>query len=235
VSRSDLPQSGDGPSEPDAAPSEQSGEPANAEPAAEAAGADAGVGPAAAEAGGEPTGTAEPVGGKRAFLLITAAAVVVLAVIGVAIYMLVNNDDTGNTAAGQVPTIENPGGPVPTTSATTPPPPSSTPPMSIPSSTSATTGVSTGGGDAGDAQSVAEQAVTAISTADVNTLAQLSCDPTTAGGEDTFPAGAKAEVVGEPKVSGDTASIDVKLTFDGAEPAVVPMPLTKKDGRWCIP
>jgi hypothetical protein len=166
-------------------------------------------------------------------VLVSAAAVVVLALIGVAIYLLVSDDSSDDTAARPVPTIEDSGSAGTTTSTTTPPagPTSS---LTLPPSTGASTEVTAGGADSGDAQSVAEQAASAISSADTSTLSQLSCDPSTAGDEDTFPAGAKAEVVGEPKISGDTATIDVKLTFDGAEPAVVPMPLTKQDGRWCI-
>jgi hypothetical protein len=53
--------------------------------------------------------------------------------------------------------------------------------------------------------------------------------------EDTFPADAKATVVGEPKVTGDTATVDIELTIGNSEPTTVPMPLTKKDGRWCVP
>jgi len=221
VSRSDLPESESGDGQ-DAVPAEpaptESEAPAETEPAVPA----------------EDTVTeesAEPVAGRRSIVLISAAAVVVLAVIGVAIYLLVNNDSSEDTAARPVPTIENSG--APDTTSTTTPPAGTTPSLSLPPSSGASGGV-TGGGDAGDPQSVAEQAASAISSADVATLTQLSCDPSTAGGEDTFPTGAKVEVVGEPKIKGDTATIDVKLTFDGAEPAVVPMPLTKQDGRWCI-
>jgi hypothetical protein len=213
----------------ESAGAEAAGE-SSAEQTAELTGAEA----AAEPSGVQPATAAEPVAGRRAILLVSAAAVVVLAVIGVAVYLLVRDDSSGETAAGQVPTIQDSGEPGTSTSTTTPSPSSSTPPMTVPSSTGASTEVAGSGGDVGDAQDVAEQAVSAISSADVSTLAQLSCDPTTAGDEDSFPAGAKAEVVGEPKISGDTATIDVKLTFEGAEPAVVPMPLTKQNGRWCI-
>jgi hypothetical protein len=218
VSRSDLPESDDGqdsvPTEPaDEVPAEPADEPTATEPAASA-----GTG-----------ASAEPVEGRRSILLISAAAVVVLAVIGVAIYLLVSDDSSDETAARPVPTIGDSGAPDTTTSTTTPPA-GTTPSFTQPSSTGASTEVAA----ADDPGSVAELAATAISNADVATLTQLSCDPSTAGGEDTFPTGAKVEVVGEPKVSGDTATIDVRLTFDGAEPAVVPMPLTKQSGRWCI-
>lgn len=208
MSRSDLPEPEDG-----AVPTEPADEPTVTEP----------------DASTEPVASAEPVAGRRSILLISAAAVVVLAVIGVAIYLLVSDDSSDEAAARPVPTIGDSGAPDTTTSTTTPPA-GTTPSFTQPSSTGASTDVSA----AGDPQSVAELAASAISNADVATLTQLSCDPSTAGGEDTFPTGAKVEVVGEPKVSGDTATIDVRLTFDGAEPAVVPMPLTKQGGRWCI-
>lgn len=237
MSRSDLPEP-----ENNAAGQDEPAESVESAEATELAGTEAAAESSAEQTteltGGEtavqPAVAAEPVAGRRAILLVSAAAVVVLVVIGVAIYLLVRDDSSGETASGQVPTIQDSGEPGTSTSTTTPSPSSSTPPMTVPSSTGASTEVAGSGGDVGDAQDVAEQAVSAISSADVSTLAQLSCDPTTAGDEDSFPAGAKAEVVGEPKISGDTATIDVKLTFEGAEPAVVPMPLTKQNGRWCI-
>jgi hypothetical protein len=82
---------------------------------------------------------------------------------------------------------------------------------------------------------VAEQAATAITNADVKTLAQLSCDPASAGEEDTFPTDATVEVIGEPQVDGETATITVRVTIKGVDPTEIPMPLTKQDGRWCIP
>jgi hypothetical protein len=91
------------------------------------------------------------------------------------------------------------------------------------------------GEDASAAQSVAEQAANAISSADAETLVQLSCDPSQVGSEESIDTDTKVEVVGEPQITGDTATVDVEVTVPGAEPAVVPMPLTKKDGRWCIP
>jgi hypothetical protein len=81
---------------------------------------------------------------------------------------------------------------------------------------------------------VAEQAASAISDADMTTLAELSCDPASVGDEDTFPPDAKVEVVGEPEITGDAASVNVKVTIGQQPPATVPMPLIKQDGRWCI-
>jgi len=166
---------------------------------------------------------------RRKVWLFSIAAVVVLIVAGVVIY-LVTRDDSTDTASGPgVPTIEGSHQPTspegqaqPPTGATgtiTAPPSAPAPPP----------------GDAGDVQSVAEQAATAISNADVETLTQLSCDPSAAGEEDTFPTDAKVEVIGEPQITGDTATINVRVTIEGAEPAEIPMPLTKRDGRWCIP
>jgi hypothetical protein len=185
------------------------------------------------EPGTDESTSSEPSGGRRLVLLISVAAVAVLAVIGVVVYQLTSGDDAADEAAGEVPVIT--GSAVPTSTIPAPPPAGSTPPPLTTSSSATSAAPPPEGADAGAAQSVAEQAAAAISGADVATLNQLSCDPTTAGGEETFPADAKAEVVGEPKIDGDTATIDVQLTLEGAEPTVVPMPLTWQDNRWCIP
>ena len=179
------------------------------------------------EAGNEETGPAE---GRKKVLIISVVAVVVLVVAGLVIYLLAGGDDPEDQAGqpGDVPTIT--GSATPTTEATT------TGASVAPPATA--TGV-TGGPEAPqeeqEAESVAEQVATAISGADVSTLNELSCEPGSAGTEESFPADAKAEVVGEPKITGDTATVDLKLTIGQNEPTTVPMPLTKKDGRWCIP
>jgi hypothetical protein len=161
--------------------------------------------------------------------------VVVLVVAGIVTYLLTSGDDSaGQAEPRDVPTIT--GSPAPTGEATSPGA-SVAPPATATGVTGATSAPKAPEApkDAQDAGSVAEQVATAISGADVSTLNELSCEPGSAGTEETFPADAKAEVVGEPKITGDTATVDLKLTIGQNEPATVPMPLTKKDGRWCIP
>ncbi len=184
----------------------------------------------------EPTGAPSADGGgaddgaagdrsRRRVALISVAAVVVLAVVGVVVYLLTSGDDDPGTAdrGRDVPTITD--SPVPSTKTPTSTPASAAPP--------ATATGAVEGADA--AESVAQQAASAISSADITALTALSCDPSSVGTEETFPSDAKAEVVGEPQITGDTATVDIKLTLAGAEPTTVPMPLTLKDGRWCVP
>lgn len=174
--------------------------------------------------------SAGPAASRPTALLISIAAVVVLAVVGVVVFLMTGDGSDEDKAARPVPTIED--SDPPTGTIPSPPADGSTPP---PLSTATSAAPPPPAGEAGEAQAVAEQVATAISDADMATLTQLSCDPSTAGDEDTFPADATAEVVGEPVIEGDTATIEVRLTIAGAEPTVVPMPLTKQGDRWCIP
>lgn len=173
----------------------------------------------------EATGT--PAGRKKV-VLVSVAAVVVLVVAGVIVYLLTSGDDDapGNAAQGRdVPSIT--GSPAPTTPGETTGA-SVAPPATATGATGAPEEVDAAG-------TVAQEAAAAISSSDVNALNQMACDPSNPATEDTFPADAKATVVGEPKITGDTATVDLELTIGDSEPAVVPMPLTKQDGRWCIP
>jgi hypothetical protein len=172
-----------------------------------------------------------PAKGRRKVPLIAAAVVVVLVVAGVVIYLVTGNDDPADTADPGVPTIEGSAGPTTTVPPSTPA--GSTPPPLSTSSSPAPT-ESPAGDDAGAVQSVAEEAAKAISDTDMQTLAELSCDPSTAGTEDTFPDNTRIEVVGEPQIEGDVATIDIRVTVPEAEPAVVPMPMTRQNDRWCI-
>lgn len=172
------------------------------------------------------TEEAEPTTGRRTVMLVSAAAVVVLVLAGVVIYALTSGDDSGGDAQGRdVPTIT--GSPAPTT-----PEPSTGATVAPPATATGATGPA---GEPAAAGSVAEEAAAAISSSDVDALNQMACDPSNPATEETFPADAKAKVVGEPQITGDTATVDLELTIGDSEPAVVPMPLTKKDGRWCIP
>lgn len=161
----------------------------------------------------------------RKVLLFSVAAVVVVAVAGLVGYLLTRDDSPETTAGPSVPTIEGPsapGGSAPGGST-----PEGTPEQSASLAPTA--------GDTDEAQSVAEQAATALSSADADTLIELSCDPSAATSDDTLPEDATVEVVGEPVIDGDTAKVTVRVTVPGVEPAEVPMPLIKQDGRWCIP
>jgi hypothetical protein len=163
---------------------------------------------------------------RRTVWLITAVSVAVLMVAGVVVYLLTSGDDSSAEPGPDVPSISASGAAEPTTSSQA---------SSAPPANTATGAVAGAEPEAAQAQTVAEDAATAISNADVAALTKLSCDPASVGTEDQFPADAKAEVAGPPKITGDTATVDLTLTIAGSEPATVPMPLTKKDGRWCIP
>lgn len=176
----------------------------------------------------EQAATPDPTAGRRKVWLFSIAAVVVLLVAGVVVYLLTSGDDADNTAGTGVPTITGAEQPTASTTAPEPAAPGA-------STASATATAPPAADDPGQVQSVAEQAATAISSADVTTLAQLACDPATAGTEETFPANAKAEVAGPPQVDGDTATVLLRLTIGENPPTEVPMPMRKQDGRWCVP
>lgn len=171
----------------------------------------------------EPTPTPAPTGGGRGILIVSVAAVVVLIVAGVVVYLLTSGDDSSDNAAQarDVPTIT--GSPAPTT------------PADPTTSAASVAPPATVTGEVDAAESLAKEAAAAISTSDVDTLNKLSCDPASPATEDTFPADAKAKVVGDPKIEGDTATVDIELTIANSDPTIVPMPLTRQDGRWCIP
>jgi hypothetical protein len=171
---------------------------------------------------------------RRKIWLFSIAAVVVLVVAGMVVFLLTRGDSTKDASGPGVPTIQDSNAPS-TRAPVSPPAAGTTATITAPSSTAGTAPAAPPAGDAGNVESVAEQAATAITNADVKTLAQLSCDPGSAGEEDTFPTDATVEVIGEPQVNGETATITVRVTIKGVEPTEIPMPLTKQDGRWCIP
>lgn len=174
----------------------------------------------------EESGGAEE-SGRRKPLIFGAAVVVVLVVAGVVVYLLTRDDSTPTAGGPDVPSIANPTG----SSSVGParPPGGVTATITAPSSTPS---AAAGGGDA---REVAEEAAEAITTSDLKTLGELSCDPGAVNpDENTFPADAKVEVVGDPQINGDTATVNVKVMIADAPPATVPMPLIKQDGHWCI-
>jgi hypothetical protein len=85
------------------------------------------------------------------------------------------------------------------------------------------------------ARSAAEQATTAINERDVAAMKQLSCDPSTVGSVDAFPPQATARLAQNPEVTGDKATAQIELSISGSEPTIVPLPMEKRDGKWCVP
>jgi len=174
--------------------------------------------------GEEPSddGTPEPAAGRWRILFITVATAAVAVAVGIGIYLLTSGDDSSDPVADEDRQTSEPLSPTssPTTSESS----------AAPEETQAPSG-----DDVAAAQDVAAQAATAITNADIAAMTQLSCDPSTVGTEEQFPPDATAEVAGEPQISGDTATVELTLTIGDSEPTTVPMPLTKKDGRWCVP
>ncbi|MGH3758878.1 hypothetical protein [Actinophytocola sp.] len=166
--------------------------------------------------------------GRRTSLMIVAAAVVVLAAIGVGIYLVAASGDEDVAGNPSQPTIT--GTPPPDTPSSTPPP--SEPPASRP--TSAAAPPPPANENVAAARETAEQATTAINTRDVDTMRKLSCDPSTVGSVDSFPPRATARLAENPQITGDKATAQIELSIAGSEPTVVPVPMERRDGRWCV-
>jgi hypothetical protein len=158
--------------------------------------------------------------GTRAIAIVAAIALVVLAGVGVGIYLLTKGDD-GPAAAGAPPA----GGD------TTAAPPAST--GSAPPSTPGSTGGQAPAAEVGNAKVVAEKAIAAINSHNAEQMRLLSCDPEVAGPVDGSPPEARAELVSAPELSGDTATVEVKLTI-GDQSVTTPLPLRKVNGNWCV-
>jgi hypothetical protein len=166
--------------------------------------------------------------GRRSTMLIIAAAVVVLAAIGVGIYLIATSGDEG-VADPAAPTITDPSQPEPPAStppsepaASSVPPTRKTPPPAADKNVAA-------------ARVTAEQATTAINERDAAAMKQLSCDPGVDGSANVFPPEATARLAQNPEVTGNKATAQIELSISGSEPTVVPLPMEKRDGRWCVP
>jgi hypothetical protein len=85
------------------------------------------------------------------------------------------------------------------------------------------------------ARTTAEDAADAINERDIAAMKQLSCDPASVGSAEAFPPGATARLTGSPEITGDRATAQIELSISGSEPTVVPLPLEKHGGRWCVP
>lgn len=169
-------------------------------------------------------------------MLVTVSAVVLLVVAGLTVFLLTrpaDDDQREDTAEPNVPTISEQSE---TTSATVPAPP--------------TGGVATGGGETAvpgpppptddqvaSARTVVDNAIAAINAQDVEAMAALACDPAAVGQPEDVQPGVTAALAENPKIEGDKATAQVRLTIEGApEPTVVPLPLEKRaDGSWCVP
>lgn len=101
------------------------------------------------------------------------------------------------------------------------------------SGTNPVTGVDSAAVDTAAVVAVAERVVVAINTRDQAVMKALSCDPDTVGRADAAPPSAHAELVAQPELAGDTATVQVRLVVGDAS-TVTPVPLRKKDGGWCV-
>jgi hypothetical protein len=156
----------------------------------------------------------------RAIAIAAVIAVVVLAGVGTGIYFLTKDDDTPAASSGPPA-----GGP--TTEPTTGGPGSATPPAG-PGSTGEAPPA-----EVNNVKVVAEKAIAAINSHDTQQLKLISCDPEAVGPVEGSPPEAKAELVSAPELTGDTATVEVKLTI-GEQSTTTPLPLRKQNGTWCV-
>ena len=167
--------------------------------------------------------------GRRTTIMIVAAAVVVLLAIGVGVYLVATSGDEDVAADPSPPTIT---GVSPTQ------PPSSAPLPSRPASSPAATKPppkKPADKNVAAARTAAEQAATAINERDIDAIKRLSCDPSAAGSVDAFPPEATARLAENPQITGDKATAQIELSISGSEPTVVPLPMEKRGGKWCVP
>ncbi|HEV8555632.1 MAG TPA: hypothetical protein VGR06_04445 [Actinophytocola sp.] len=166
----------------------------------------------------------EPAGRKltpRIIVIVAVVAVLVLAGAGTGIYFL--------TKGGDDPAASSSPGPASTGSTSGP----ASGPATQPS-----TGAQPGGSggtpaDTGQAKSVAEQAVKAFNSHDAAAMMKVSCDQTNNDPIENIPQGTSIELVSPPELTGDTATVELKLTI-GDTSSTIPLPLRKKDGTWCV-
>ncbi len=167
-------------------------------------------------------------GGRRTTILIVVAAVVVLAAIGVGIYLVATSGDKDVDADPAPPSIT--GSTQPETPSSTPPP--SRPPASQPPSQAPPPPADK---NVAAARTAAEEAAAAINERDVDAMKQLSCDPESVDSVEGFPPEATARLAENPQVTGDKATAQIELSISGSEPTVVPLPMEKHGGKWCVP
>jgi type IV secretory pathway VirB10-like protein len=162
--------------------------------------------------------------------MIVAAAVVVLVAIGVGVYLVATSGEDDVAADPSPPTITGVYPTQPPSSAPLPSRPASSPPATKPRLPKPPADKNVAA-----ARSAAEQAATAINERDIEAMKQLSCDPATVGSVDAFPPEATARLAENPQITGDKATAQIELSISGSEPTVVPLPMEKRDGKWCVP
>lgn len=156
--------------------------------------------------------------GRRRVLVIAGVLVAVLVVAGVLTLLLTGDDDKAgeNTAGGDQQT----------TATGTPNDQQETGAPAEPATEAEVTA----------ARGVAEQAAAAFATGDVEAMNRLSCDPEGGGTPVDIGENTTAELVGDPELSGDTGTVQLRISVGGTEPTLVPLPLEKRaDGSWCVP
>lgn len=163
----------------------------------------------------------------RTTIMIVAAAVVVLLAIGVGIYLVAMSGEEDVAADPAPPTITGVSPTLPPSSAPLSSRPASSPPAAKPPKPADK--------NVAAARSAAEQAATAINERDLDAMKQLSCDPSTVGSVDAFPPQATARLAENPQITGDKATAQIELSISGSEPTVVPLPMEKRGGKWCVP
>lgn len=171
---------------------------------------------------------AEDRSGRRTTIMIVAAAVVVLVAIGVGIYLVAMSGEEDVAADPAQPTITGASPTRPPSSAPLPSRPVSSPPATKTPPKPADRNVAA-------ARTAAEQAATAINERDIEAMKQLSCDPSTVGSVEAFPPEATARLAENPQITGDKATAQIELSISGSEPTVVPLPMEKRGGKWCVP
>lgn len=172
-----------------------------------------------AETGDSPSGPGRKLGNRK-IAVVAAIAVLVLAGLGTAVFFLTRSDDP--PAASQEDSGD--GGPVAapaggTVTPGTPPPPP--------------TGANAG--EATSARQIAEQAIRAFNGHDPEGMKKISCDPAGIPAGDTIPPEARVELVANPELTGDTATVNLRLIIGGqATDTPLPLPLRKVNGTWCV-
>jgi hypothetical protein len=84
-----------------------------------------------------------------------------------------------------------------------------------------------------NAEAVAQKAVDAINSHDAESMKKISCDPGSTGPADETLPDAHVELASTPELSGDTATVQLKLTI-GDQSTTTPLPLRKQNGTWCV-
>jgi hypothetical protein len=166
----------------------------------------------------------EPAGkiSTRAIVIVVAIALVALAGAGIGIYFLTKGSDTPAAAPA------NQGG-TPAGAGRTP--------AGAAAGTSGGRAPSGGGGgaqasDVNGAKVVADQVVQAMNAHDPEARKKISCDPDSVGAADNLPAEVRAEVVSVPELTGDSATVELKIII-GDQSSTTLLPLRKQNGIWC--